>query len=113
MCVRVHGFACGTIFVQMWELFSGLAGFKCREPGLAAFQIPAACSHRLFAISCAHVCASMCARVQGEEEEEEEGGGIHRKFEEEKEEEALGEGIPFVWICVPDYISSIFAALLR
>lgn len=49
-----------------------------------------------------HVCA--CARRGG-------GGGLHRKFEEEKEEAALDEGIPFVWICVPDYISNIFAAL--
>lgn len=44
--------------------------------------------------------------MSGEEED------LHRKFEEEKEEEALSEGIPCVWICVPDYISNIIWMLL-
>lgn len=70
-----------------------------------AFQSPEACFHHPFVISClgARARARVSVCMPGEEED------LHRKFEEEKEEEAPSEGIPFVWTCVPDYISSIFA----
>lgn len=92
--------------MQMRELFSGIVLSKVGSLDSSisdgAFQSPVARFHRPFV---SYLCVCVCVRVcmSGEEED------LHRKFEEEKEEEALSEGIPFVWICVPDYISNIFA----
>lgn len=95
----------------MWELFPSIRALKSRElrffhqrwsfPESNGVLLLLVCN-QLFV--CARALLCMCVCVSGEDED------LHRKFEEEEEEEeALSEGIPFVWIWVPDYISSISA----